>query len=602
MHDIEQYLPDFLDSLTRQHRGGYSLEVVFVDDGSPDRSAILAAAWLDRSPDVTGQVITQQNRGVSAARTRGLAAASGDWVSFPDPDDALDGRYLAAFTAFLSAHGEEIDAATSYIVRLDEARGRLRDVHPLRERFARGSRVVRMADEPDVFLMNVATAFFPRTALEASGASFAAGLHASEDALFITDYFLSLDHPPRLGLAAKARYHYRKRRAATSAVDRYRERADTYIERFRDGYLPRLRKSGSVAGAPRWLQHMLIYEYRWLYAPQATAAGYARALSQEDRTQVLAISEACLEYVTVDAIQSYAATELGVEVRAVLLALKGSLSHDHPPYVTRTRSGEVECRWLRPSAAAPPIRASAASTSRRPDYFGQSVLTEWVAWLPDSVNLGDAIRVPRGRGLSTWSGRGLPPADTVWHLQRIIRSARATWMSRVGLLRAEASVRSRLWVVESPSNRGPLFALASAARERGHRVITVDASPVGQTTPRSRRHVLAMLRARVVVAAAERAELVARSQPQGAPRRWIGVAIAGAPLSRPEIAGLESSQADLIVVTDGTLAGAITAPDSGCGYVADDIAIVAETQEILAVIERRIARRSTKPTHPRRKL
>jgi glycosyltransferase involved in cell wall biosynthesis len=602
MFEVEEYLPDFLTSLTQQRPGAYALEVVFVDDGSPDRCAALATRWLNDSSHVTGRVIQQRNQGVSAARERGLAAATGDWVSFPDPDDALDRRYLAQFADFLAAHGDEMDAATSYIVRWDEAGGRLRDVHPLRERFARGSRVVRMDDEPDVFLMNVATAFFPRIELQASGASFASGLHASEDALFVADYFLSLDHPPRLGLNAKTRYFYRKRRAATSAVDRYQERVDSYIERFRDGYLPRLRGADSLAGVPRWFQHMLVYEYRWLYAPQASAAGYAYRLSENERAQVLAITKACLQFVDVDAINSYAATELGVEVRALLLAFKDALSYEEPPYVTRTRAGEAEYRWLRPAAAASPIPRAFPSTSRRPDYFGQTALTEWVAWLPESVGLGDAVRVPQGRTLSTWSGRKLPPASTVWRMQRLLRRARATWASRIGLLQVEASVRSRLWVFESPPGDSALVTLASAARERGHGVVTVHASPAGRAASRSRRHVLAMLRARVVVCVAERAELTARSHPQGAPRRWLGVAIAASPINAQGYAGLEFSQFDLVVATNATLAATITAPDSGCGFVADDVAVAADRHEVISLIERRLAGRVPRTTHPRSKL
>ena len=57
--------------LAQQVAGG--LHCILVDDGSPDESGGLCDAWAARDPRVT--VLHQENRGVSAARNAGLAAA-----------------------------------------------------------------------------------------------------------------------------------------------------------------------------------------------------------------------------------------------------------------------------------------------------------------------------------------------------------------------------------------------------------------------------------------------------------------------------------------------------------------------------------------------
>lgn len=56
-------------------------QVILVDDGSNDDTDALAASY----PDVC--YIKQANRGVSAARNAGIAAATGDWIAFLDSDD-----------------------------------------------------------------------------------------------------------------------------------------------------------------------------------------------------------------------------------------------------------------------------------------------------------------------------------------------------------------------------------------------------------------------------------------------------------------------------------------------------------------------------------
>ena len=60
--------------LAQQVTGG--LHCILVDDGSPDESGGLCDAWAARDPRVT--VLHQENRGVSAARNAGLAAADSE--------------------------------------------------------------------------------------------------------------------------------------------------------------------------------------------------------------------------------------------------------------------------------------------------------------------------------------------------------------------------------------------------------------------------------------------------------------------------------------------------------------------------------------------
>ena len=64
------------------------IEVILVDDGSPDGCPQLCDEWAARDSRIS--VIHQRNRGLSAARNAGLDAAQGEWVTFADSDDFLD--------------------------------------------------------------------------------------------------------------------------------------------------------------------------------------------------------------------------------------------------------------------------------------------------------------------------------------------------------------------------------------------------------------------------------------------------------------------------------------------------------------------------------
>ena len=65
-------------------------EIIVIDDGSTDDTAARLAAFGDRI-----RVVAKANGGVSSARNAGLAAASGDWITFLDDDDVWVPERLA---------------------------------------------------------------------------------------------------------------------------------------------------------------------------------------------------------------------------------------------------------------------------------------------------------------------------------------------------------------------------------------------------------------------------------------------------------------------------------------------------------------------------
>ena len=85
VYKVESYLPTFLDSVLRQSFQDW--EMILVDDGSPDKCGKICDKTA--ANDARIKVYHQDNQGLSAARNLGLAAASGEWIFFADPDDEL---------------------------------------------------------------------------------------------------------------------------------------------------------------------------------------------------------------------------------------------------------------------------------------------------------------------------------------------------------------------------------------------------------------------------------------------------------------------------------------------------------------------------------
>lgn len=94
-HGVEEYLPGCLDSILGQPEPPGGLEVIAVDDGSPDGCGAILDARAATDPRLR-VIHLPTAAGPGPARMRGLAAAAGAHVWFADPDDLLAEGSLAA--------------------------------------------------------------------------------------------------------------------------------------------------------------------------------------------------------------------------------------------------------------------------------------------------------------------------------------------------------------------------------------------------------------------------------------------------------------------------------------------------------------------------
>ncbi|WP_151732584.1 glycosyltransferase family 2 protein [Acinetobacter ursingii] len=96
IYNVEKYIIECLSSISIQ-LSNQDVEILLIDDGSPDNSVTLINDYLEILPENIKhkfRLIRQQNKGLSGARNTGIDAALGRYIGFLDSDDKLYERYF----------------------------------------------------------------------------------------------------------------------------------------------------------------------------------------------------------------------------------------------------------------------------------------------------------------------------------------------------------------------------------------------------------------------------------------------------------------------------------------------------------------------------
>ena len=90
VYRVEQYLDRCIKSIVEQTYT--NLEIILVDDGSPDLCPQLCDLWAEKDSRI--KVIHKKNGGLSDARNAGLEVAEGEYIAFVDSDDWIESKYI----------------------------------------------------------------------------------------------------------------------------------------------------------------------------------------------------------------------------------------------------------------------------------------------------------------------------------------------------------------------------------------------------------------------------------------------------------------------------------------------------------------------------
>lgn len=114
IYNVEEYLETCLDSLVRQTINKDDLEVLLINDGSPDNSEAICKRYCEKYPFF--KLFSKENEGLSKTRNFGIKHAQGKYIAYLDSDDTLSERALENIVTFFEKHDDEIDIVTYKII------------------------------------------------------------------------------------------------------------------------------------------------------------------------------------------------------------------------------------------------------------------------------------------------------------------------------------------------------------------------------------------------------------------------------------------------------------------------------------------------------
>ena len=92
VYNAEKYIEKCLNSIKEQTNSNY--EIIIVDDGSKDNSLNICEKFKGENKNIIINIISQENKGPSKARNKGIEKATGDYITFVDADDYLEENIL----------------------------------------------------------------------------------------------------------------------------------------------------------------------------------------------------------------------------------------------------------------------------------------------------------------------------------------------------------------------------------------------------------------------------------------------------------------------------------------------------------------------------
>lgn len=251
-YNAGSYLCDAVESLAKQTIGFENVQVIIVDDGSVDNTALKCEELSAKYPESV-EWYERDNGGVSAARNYGIQHCKGLFVGFLDADDKISKNAHYEVLKFAARHeGVRVFAMKAQFF------GSKSGKHPLNY-ICHKTRMVDLETEFDMYPLSATRSYFHYSAIQ--GKRFREDVHYTEDSLIVHEIMLE---QAEFGAMRKPCYYYRKRLSENSASDRSTSDPNWYCATLEKSHLSAFDMAVAKLGSiPQYLQYAVAYDLGW---------------------------------------------------------------------------------------------------------------------------------------------------------------------------------------------------------------------------------------------------------------------------------------------------------------------------------------------------
>lgn len=356
IHNVAGYLPAALSSLASQTLR--DIEVVMVDDGSTDRSPVLAAEVAAR--DRRFRLVQQPNHGLGHARNTGIRHATGEFLAFVDSDDIVPHYGYRTALRTLEETGSDFLSGNEY--RID-SRG-ARPVPMLESNFGLTRLRTSVSEHPSLLRdLLPHNKVYRRAFWEAAGLEFPEGILFEDGPVGIRAHALAKS----VDVITTPIYYWRLREDTHRSLSQLADDERFFVDRIHASTLSadflEANRPDLLHAFYRWeLQHKLVLMYKALpQAPRAVQQRFMHAAVPHLRRVPVAV------------------------VKGLPPALRRQVR------ATRTGSLAAVLRVL-PGATAPASAAAARALRRAPRVLGQSTTLRAIRALASPPPPADAVQ------------------------------------------------------------------------------------------------------------------------------------------------------------------------------------------------------------------
>lgn len=198
VYNSGKYINECLDSVINQTFK--DIEIICIDDGSTDNSLSILKEYEEKDNRI--KVLSQEHRGVGAARNYGMELAKGEYINFLDSDDKISANTLKSVNKFFEGN-KDLDVVAIPIFFFNEYNHELNYKFNLEE--DPKNRVIDLNKNYENVQASVSSAFIKASSI--GDLKFNEELSYNEDLIFINKLLLE---SKKIGLVKDASYFFRR--------------------------------------------------------------------------------------------------------------------------------------------------------------------------------------------------------------------------------------------------------------------------------------------------------------------------------------------------------------------------------------------------------